>query len=85
MDFWTMGEADGLPAVTLCEPHALEATNIGARVWGVGPFDTMGEAAAVLEAMTAAFGQGQVTGFDFHVDQTGPCQECVWQAEQVSA
>ena len=76
--YWTMGEDDKFPAVTLCEEHALEATNIGASLWGMGPWDSMGAAALELETLVAIFGQGQdmVAGFGFTTSEEGHCDEC---------
>jgi hypothetical protein len=76
--YWTMGEDGEFPAVTLCEEHALEATNIAASLWGMGPWDSMGLAALELETLTAIFGQGQeiVAGFGFTTSEEGHCDEC---------
>lgn len=80
MTYWTMDEKDGLPSVTLCEEHALYATNIGADLFGLGPWDTMQAAAAELDALTAIFGTPGATGFDFITDEIGPCEQCEHEA-----
>jgi hypothetical protein len=74
--FWTMDESDGIPSVTLCETHALEATNIGATMFGLGPWETMEAAALELEMLTAVFGGEEKVGFDFHTSEIGHCAEC---------
>jgi len=75
--FWTMPEDDCLPAVTLCERHALEASNLGAPLFGfTEPFKTMQEAATMLDAMVATFGNGKVTSFNFQTSEIGHCDEC---------
>lgn len=81
MTFWTMDESDGLPAVTLCERHALQATNIGCTLFELGPFETMSEAALALETLTAVFGQGEQIGFEFHTSEIGHCAECSAELE----
>lgn len=75
MTYWTLGESDGLPAVTLCEKHALEATNLPCALFGLGPYENMEQAALELEAITAIFGQG-ATGFDFSTSEEGHCDAC---------
>lgn len=75
MTFWTLGSHDGFDAVTLCEKHALEATNLPCALFGLGPYATMAEAALELEAVTAVFGQG-VTSFDFTSSEDGECGAC---------
>lgn len=80
--YWTMGEADGIPSVTLCEDHALEATNIGSMLFGLGPWDSMSAAALELDTLTATFGHGEQIGFDFTTDEVGPCGECEASTER---
>lgn len=80
MSYWTLpGDWTG-PEVTLCERHALEATNISSRIMGMAPepFTSMEEAAVVMNAYVAAFGNGG-PGFQFVVTDLGWCGEC--QAE----
>lgn len=74
--YWTMDDKDGLPSVTLCEEHALYATNIGCQIFGLGPYDTMQAAAAELDALTAVFGAGGAVGFDFSSSDLGFCEAC---------
>lgn len=73
MTFWTMDESDGIPAVTLCDDHALEATNVACTLFNMGPWASMGDAALELEAMSAVFG-GE--GFDFKSHEIGVCGDC---------
>jgi hypothetical protein len=74
--FWTMGADDKYPAVTLCERHALEATNIGATFFNLGPYEDMNTAAVELEAVVAVFGNEHVTPFNFVSSEIGVCEEC---------
>lgn len=76
MTYWTLGESDGLPAVTLCDKHALEATNLPCALFGLGPYENMEQAALELEAITAIFGQGATGGFDFSSSEEGECGAC---------
>lgn len=80
--YWTMDDKDGLPSVTLCEEHALYATNIGCQLFGLGPWDTMQAAAAELDALTAIFSAAGSVGFDFSSDEVGPCEQCELEREQ---
>lgn len=77
MTFWTLPEDEVGPAVTLCEAHALEATNIGAPFFGFSePFTSMQEAASMLDAAVAMFGNGKVTEIGFTSSELGKCDEC---------
>lgn len=85
MTYWTMAKDELFPEVTLCEEHALEATNIALRMMGDEPFETMTEAAVSLEASVAIFGQGKVSGFGFIEHEEGYCEECAFQAARFEA
>ena len=79
--FWTMHKSHGLPEVTLCEHHALEATNVGCSLFGLGPYETMAAAALELETITAIFGAGQ-DGFGFTSSEVGHCGACEDEAAE---
>lgn len=83
--YWTLDEHDGIPAVTLCERHALEATNIPSALFGLGPWETMSEAALELEMITAAFGGDHIQTFGFHTSETGHCGACDHEAARAAA
>lgn len=70
--FWKMDDSDGLPEVTLCEEHALSATNFAQAMVGEDGFGSMAEACAILSAMTAT------AGFDLGLtsSETGVCGQC---------
>jgi hypothetical protein len=73
--FWTQAEDEVTgPAVTLCDEHALYATNMACGIFGLGPFDSMEEASVVLEATAATFGRGDVVWFES--SEIGHCAEC---------
>lgn len=75
MSFWTMTADDMFPDVTLCDAHALEATNIAVTMMGHQPYQTMGEAALDLEATFAVFGLGMPAPSFIETDD-GECDEC---------
>lgn len=81
MIFWTMDDSDGLPAVTLCARHALEATNIGCAPFGLGPWESMQTAAAELDAIASIFG-GDLLGFT--TSEEGYCEECEHELKMAS-
>lgn len=83
--YWTLDEHDGIPAVTLCERHALEATNIPAGFFGLGPYKTMSEAALDLDMVVATFGGGTMPDFGFTTSETGHCGACDYEAAQAAA
>lgn len=83
--YWTMGADEDFPEVTLCEEHALEATNMVTQVLNMGTYATMAQAAVELEAMTAIFGNGKHPGFDFRTSEEGWCEECHHQAAREAA
>lgn len=67
--FWTVRQTPDDPdPVTLCEPHALEAT---AMALGE-KFDSMAQADAILSALASMVG---IEG-PFDTDTPGPCQAC---------
>lgn len=69
--YWTMGgTAKG--DVTLCEAHALEATNMGAAPHD-DRFESMEEAAAILSALAAMVG---IAPLDLRCSPDGACGEC---------
>ena len=70
--FWKMDDTDGLPEVTLCEEHALSATNYAMWMVGEEGFGSMAEACVVLTASTA------LSGFDMGMtsNTVGPCDQC---------
>lgn len=75
--YWTMsGTAVG--DITLCERHALEATNIGAGDQTDEPFESMEEAVAVLNALAAMV---NIEGLTITSSPTGECGECAATGE----
>lgn len=83
--YWTMGADEDFPAVTLCEEHALEATNMVTEVVGMGRYTSMEQAAVELEATTIIFGNGKHPGFDFRTSDEGWCEECAFRAAREAA
>jgi hypothetical protein len=71
MSYWTLPSSMGIPEVTLCDAHALEATNIALAMFGAQPYQSMAEAALDLETNAAVFG-----GFQFGFIETdeGDCE-----------
>lgn len=80
MTFWTL---EGHPldgsttSLTLCDRHALEATNAAMATSGGEGFGDMGKAALVLEALLATVGDS----LDIAVSDLGTCGECEWVAQ----
>lgn len=69
MAFWTLDDI----GVTLCEDHALEATNVACHIGGSpGDFDSMAEAALILSAMLASTG----TDLPITSSEEGTCMDC---------
>lgn len=83
--FWTLdSNSDPLGPVTLCERHALEATNIPCKLFGLGPYESMEQAALELEAISAIFGNDSVT-FGFTTSEQGHCEVCAFEALEAGA
>lgn len=83
--FWTLdSNADPFGPVTLCEEHALEATNMPCKLFGLGPYSTMQEAATELEAISAIFGNDSVH-FGFSTSEEGSCPQCAYEALEAEA
>lgn len=78
MQFWHMDDGDGLPAVTLCDDHALEGTNMAMMLSGQQPFESMTEAVTMFEAAFAAAGSEDPAPI---LEHEGPCDQCEWDAK----
>lgn len=70
--FWKMDDSDGIPEVTLCEEHALSATNFGMALVGEHGFGSMAEASAIIGALCATAG----TNLGMTSNEVGPCDQC---------
>lgn len=73
--FWTMDDSDGLPEVTMCEEHALSATNYGMALSGDHGFGSMAEAYAILSGLAATVG----LDLGMTSNEIGPCDQCEWE------
>lgn len=76
MTFWHMDEANGIPAVTLCDEHALLATNYSFALAGLDQYDSMQAAVAMLDALEAMFGGGEPIGSEITSFEVGSCDAC---------
>lgn len=69
MAFWTLTDV----GVTLCEDHALEATNVACHIAGkTEPFSSMSEAVLILSALLSTTGGS----LDIESSDEGICLDC---------
>lgn len=73
MTYWTLPGGPGLDPETLCDDHALFATNLACAMYGLGPFWSMVEASVVLNALMNTHGE---SGLDLTSSETGECGTC---------
>lgn len=74
--FWSLPLADGdSPPVTLCEGHALEATNAAMGIVGEEEFPTMSAAALIMDSLLLINGK-DTTGLT--MSEEGVCEQCAW-------
>ena len=81
MTYWTMLADEAFPEVTLCDHHALEATNIALAMVGHRTYESMSTAALELETEFATFGGNSPIHIGFLETDEGTCGEC--EAEKI--
>lgn len=76
--FWSMNvSAPEHSEVTLCEEHALEATNVALAILGEQGFPTMQVAALVIDSLLAINGREPM---GFRASEEGFCGDCAENA-----